>query len=256
MRPLLLAWAALGPVGCGITEFPEPTHRATGNVGQGGDAATDGARGVGCDGSRAFPSTPVLDAFDRPDGPVGPDWIGGSANFTVQNGTLSGDAAGGDSMFWHERFGADQEIYATFVAFDPELYDMSLIFKAQSTSGDDCTSLRVRYANGFIEPHSVTVTKCEGTTFSILRDHEIPSFHFGARLGARVSSNGCIEVFADDANPDGGHPPPFSFLFSVSDPTFSSIAFPGYVGVYSEPLKSGGPGVASVWDDFGAGVVR
>jgi len=203
-----------------------------------------------------FPSTPILDSFDRPDGAVGVDWIGGSEHFTIVNGAVSGDAAGGDSMFWHERFDADQEVYATLAAFDENLYDMSLVFKAQSTTLEDCTSLRVRYANGYTAPHSVLITKCEGNTYSILLDRQIAPLHAGARLGARVSSNGCIEMFADDASADGGKPPPFAFVKSVTDPTFSSIAFAGYVGVYSQTVKSGGPGVASVWDDFGGGTVR
>lgn len=79
-------------------------------------------------------------------------------------------------MFWHKRF-AEQELYATLVAFDQNLYDMSLIFKAQATSGEDCTSLRVRYANGHTEPHAILVTKCETNTYSILLDREVFSRH-------------------------------------------------------------------------------
>lgn len=241
-------------LGCGITSFPEPTHRRTLESDGNGGRSADGTQGAGCNGSKPFPSTPVVDSFERPDGAVGADWTGGTAGFSIRNGAVSGTAVGGDSMYFHESFGSEQEVYATLVAFDPELYDMSLVFKAQSTT-EGCPSLRVRYANGYTALHSVLVTRCEDSTYSILLDHEVPLLHPGARIGARVFSNGCVEVFAHDADPGGGASPSFDFLDSVNAAGFSSIAFPGYLGLYSQVIKSEAPGVPCVWDDFGGGTV-
>lgn len=249
-----VACLALPLFGCGITSFPEPTHRdSTGSDGSGG-TSPDGAQGAGCNGSKPFPSTPVLDSFERSDGAVGADWLGNTAGFSVRNAAVSGTTVGGDSMYFHESFGGEQEVYATLEAFDPELYDMSLLLKGQSPT-EGCPSLRVRYANGYTSLHSVLVTQCEGSTYTILLDHDVPLLHPGARLGARVSANGCVEVFMHDADP-GGAPVGFDFLDSVDAARFSAIAFPGYLGLYSQVKKSEGPGVACVWDDFGGGTLN
>lgn len=252
------ACTASSSCGCGLTDFATPTRRAELD-GSGGTNGSDGGghggdAGAGCNGSKRFPSTPILDSFDRPNGAVGGNWTGSTGAFSIQNGALSGSDVGGDYLFWKTSFGANQEVYATLIAFDPKLYDMSLVFKAQSTT-EDCSAFHVRYANGYTALHSVLALQCEGT-FSILFDHEVPPFHSGARLGARVSSNGCIEVFAHDADPQSDAPPEFTFLGSANAPKFAAIGFPGYVGLYSQVTKSGAPGVASVWDDFGGGEVR
>nr|UXE46084.1 hypothetical protein Hi04_10k_c5591_00024 [uncultured bacterium] len=245
---------SLSLAGCGLTSFPEPTHREEGAGGHGGTNGNDAQTGEGCNGSKPFPSTPVLDSFDRSDGPVGSNWTGETQGFSLVQGKVSGDATGGESIYFHERFGGDQEVFATLSAFDPELYDMSLIFKADTASG--CPSLRLRYANGYTLMHDVLITKCEDATYGILLDHEVPPLHPGARIGARAFTNGCVEVFARDGLPDGGAAPRFDFLESVKVPSFATIAYPGYLGLYSQPKKDGGNGVASVWDDFGGGTVR
>src|ERR1051325_768813 len=94
-RAALCLLFALSAAGCGLTSFPEPTHRREIDVGQGGASGSDAQMGAGCDGSKPFPSTQVLDSFDRSDGPVGPNWTGETAGFSVVRGMLSGDATGG-----------------------------------------------------------------------------------------------------------------------------------------------------------------
>jgi hypothetical protein len=83
--------------------------------------------------SGAFPSTVVLDDFNRADGSLGNNWWEGSTTFTISSDQLN--VVGGDPATWQKRsFGANQEAYVTLTSVDPDGGEQDLLLKAQDTT--------------------------------------------------------------------------------------------------------------------------
>lgn len=64
-----------------------------------------------------FPTTPILDSFNRADGAVGANWtlLGGFANgLNVSSNQVTAAAAGGGAMYWNvATYGGDCEVYVS-----------------------------------------------------------------------------------------------------------------------------------------------
>ena len=81
--------------------------------------------------SLSFPSTAVLDNFERADGPPGSYWSGSTAGYSIAAGRL--DVGASEDIYWNATtFGPDQEAFVTFTTIDPNGTELGLILKGQS----------------------------------------------------------------------------------------------------------------------------
>ena len=75
-----------------------------------------------------FPTTPVLDNFNRANGAIGANWGGYASAFSIASNQLDVTAGGFDTYtIWNATsFGADQEAYITFSQVDTDSSEQSL----------------------------------------------------------------------------------------------------------------------------------
>src|SRR6185436_7107849 len=81
-----------------------------------------------------FPTTAVLDNFNRANGSVGGNWnilAGSPAISGSQLDFLSNSEA---AMLWKTAYGANQEAYVTLPTLDPASTEIDLLLKAQNSS--------------------------------------------------------------------------------------------------------------------------
>jgi hypothetical protein len=143
-----------------------------------------------------FPSGTVLDRFDRANGPVGPNWVGSTTSYRVENNALHNSS--GDAMIlWNERFGPDQEVYATVSAVTPTATEIGLVLKAQDTSGCNLLEVWYRPTTG-----TVQVWTCHDYGMRIWTQHgpDLPmTLQPGDRFGARANADGTVEIYQNQA---------------------------------------------------------
>ncbi|WP_276931661.1 hypothetical protein, partial [Elstera cyanobacteriorum] len=84
-----------------------------------------------------FPTTSVLDTFNRANGSIGNNWSGYTSAFAIASNKLDVTAGGYDTyIFWKNNntpFGADQEAYVTLAQVDGNSPEQSLLLKSQSS---------------------------------------------------------------------------------------------------------------------------
>lgn len=231
--------AAPGDSAGGGGSGSQPSGGAAGSAaatGSGGVAGTGGVLGIGgvlgLGGTIGgqFPATAVLDDFERDDGDPGPSWTGSVSDFELEAGWLVDRAGTGRALFWTQRFGAAQEVFATLSRFDPAASEINLILKAQDNT--DCEFVEVMY-----HPNSeeVAIAYCAEGTWTELGGTPIVLAP-GDTLGARIAAGGRVEVFQNGTR------------FMIADTAGYPYQDGGRIGVNSLD-----PGAA--WDDFGGGAV-
>jgi len=204
---------------------------------------TDLYGSVGCDTlnvevTTSFPSTPVLDSFNRADGGIGSAWSGNTADYHIASNQLSVDYNGSNNdIYWkNEPFGADQEAYVTFTQVDPAGDEQALLLKSQSniTWGDGV--LEVVYDALNNRAQVVTWNWPQGW---VQHGADIPvTFADGDTLGARAFADGTVEVYKNGT------------LLATRDITsWAHYADGGYVGLWF----IGADG--AVLDNFGGGTI-
>jgi RHS repeat-associated protein/uncharacterized repeat protein (TIGR01451 family) len=139
-----------------------------------------------------FPSTPILDDFNRSDGPLGSNWWGITWGYSIASNRL--DVGMGQYILWDAAdFGADQEAYVTLVEIDPAGEELDVLLKAQENN------------NGMIEVlyypagHWVQVWTYSTAEDWVQRGANLgATFAAGDRLGARARPDGTVEVYRND----------------------------------------------------------
>jgi hypothetical protein len=147
-------------------------------------------------------------------------------------------------LYWASKFGGGgEELYATFASFDPELYSMSLVMRANATD-DTCDNLSVSYANDFNGSPTVSVGYCANSSSTLVLAETAllePPFV----LGVRDFSDGCVEVYVNGVR-----------RYKADASGFPQAGFPGYVGVTAVPAKNATAStIIPRWDDFGGGTL-
>jgi len=182
-----------------------------------------------------FPSTGLLDDFNRPDGAVGGSWSGTTGGFALSGGRLV--VGTGGYIFWSPgRFGADQEAYVTIAVTDPAAAEIDVLLKSQSsTSG---TALLEVWYNA--AKKRIRVATYDPVQKWVIRGTDIPvTFASGDQLGARAAADGKVYVYRNGV------------LLGVRDVTgWPYYASDGYIGllVYAP--------CAAALDDFGGGTTK
>ena len=140
-----------------------------------------------------FPSTSVLDNFNRANGAIGSNWLGqNTSSFTISSNQLAINSSGLDSFAaWSSAsFGADQEAYVTLSQVSANGLEQGLLLK---TASDASAALKVVYVASANVVRVFTFTSAQGW---VQRGSDIPViFNNGDRFGARAKSNGDVEVY-------------------------------------------------------------
>ena len=66
--------------------------------------------------SATFPTTPVLDTFNRANGGPGANWVDMTSTFAIATNALTQVGGGDTYVEWNSGFGASQEVYVTLAA--------------------------------------------------------------------------------------------------------------------------------------------
>jgi len=145
--------------------------------------------------SGGMPGTPILDNFDRDDGPLGDDWIADNEGLTLNGGTLVVHDAVAGAVWSRAVAGPDQESYVSFVNDPLPGATYGLILKAQGDSPAG-GAIEVRYRAGA----GVTVGSTGRRLPYVASGDSIPAdFVAGDLFGARAFANGIVQVFRNGA---------------------------------------------------------
>jgi hypothetical protein len=200
------------------------------DVGGSDTGGSDAGGSGGLDGE--FPTTRVLDTFNREGPAPGANWVGGMDAYDVLNQTLQ--CAGGycPATFWHQIFGPSHEVFATLSGFSESAEEINLVLAAQGNPA--CDLIEVLYSP---TRQLVLIEACWDSTFTSFGTLDV-FFEPGDQLGGRLRSDGFLEVFKNG-----------TLVGSVDANGYPYIGLDGYIGVnaISDPL------VPDVWDDFGGG---
>jgi hypothetical protein len=231
-----------GPAGgnsaAGVGGGPAGGGGVGGSQGGGGGVGggVGGAGGLGIAGGPVigdFPSTSVLDDFNRSATILGSNWHGSTGNYSLANQRVLCAEEYCPGVFWHQSFGMAQEVFATLVAFDASSPEVNLVLKAQ---GDpDCDMIEILFSPS---QQQVLVEACSGSSWYSLGTIDATLVP-GDQLGARARSDYYVEVYRNG-----------SLLGIVSAGGYPYISLPGYIGINGVVVADGSP---NVWDDFGGG---
>jgi hypothetical protein len=145
-----------------------------------------------------FPSSPLLDNFNRPDGPIGVNWGGEPQEFRILNNRLSLPAAG-VSLWRPQSFGPDQEAFLTLSAVSPvgaANEELGVVLKAAVENGVLVRAIKVVYVSSSAELHISAYDEAGG--WRQVGNPLLAAFQSGDRLGVHAHSNGMVEVFRND----------------------------------------------------------
>ena len=138
-----------------------------------------------------FPSTVVLDTFNRANGAPGSNWSGATSGYAISSNRL--DVGSGGALFWTSQFGPDQEAFITLTTIDSTGTRQNILLKSQSRTSWNSGVIEVAYsavnkriqvwtyssAQGWVQRGAnISVTMVNGDTF-----------------GARARANGMVEVY-------------------------------------------------------------
>ncbi|MCC6299252.1 MAG: DNRLRE domain-containing protein, partial [Anaerolineales bacterium] len=181
-----------------------------------------------------FPSTSVLDNFNRANGAIGNNWTGQNASsFTISSNQLAVNSSGLDSfVVWSpSSFGADQEAYVTLSQISASGAEQGIGLKAASNG---TSAIKVVYSASANVVKVMTFTTAQGW---VQRGSDIAvTFNNGDQLGARAKANGDVEVYKNG-----------SLLGTVSVTAWPHYAGGGYIGLWYSNVTG------AIVDDFGGG---
>lgn len=183
-----------------------------------------------------FPSTSVLDNFNRANGAIGANWAGATSGYSIASNQLDASSSADDIYWQGGSFGADQEAYITLTNVDPNGGEQDLLLKSQNPSG---------WTNGVLEVlYDATNDVVQVWTYSasqnwVQHGSDIPvTFNNGDQFGARAKANGDVEVYKNG-----------TLLGTRNVSSWQYYASGGYIGLWFIDAAD------AVLDDFGGGNV-
>ena len=142
-----------------------------------------------------FPSTPILDTFNRANGAMGHNWSGNKTKYTINANQLKviSNASNSDVYWASQAFGADQEAYITFSDISATATEQDLLLKSQSNTTWGHGVLEVLYDAPNQRAQVWTYEWHEGW---VKHGADIPvTFVDGDQFGARAFADGIVEVY-------------------------------------------------------------
>lgn len=182
-----------------------------------------------------FPTTAVLDNFNRPNGAIGSSWSGVTSSYTLSSNQLH-YLSGGD-LYWNPTiFGSNQEVYETLSTVDPNGSEIDLILKAQNAGWIGNGLIEVSY-----DPvgHQISIWTYTSSGGWVQQGASIPiTLINGDQFGARAMVDGTVSVYRNGA-----------LLGSSNVSSWPYYNAGGYLGLWLANAS------ATVIDDFGGGGV-
>jgi len=162
-----------------------------GNGGMSSSSSSSSASSSSSSGSGGgFPTTNVLDDFNRPDGQLGGQWLVDTPGaYTIAGNQLAYSTGDPGVMIWPAQFGATQEAFITFGTVESTDMEHELILKSQGGMVQECESIQVDYTSG-----GVDVVRCTGGNFVYIGTVNV-TFSVGDQLGARARADGMVEIY-------------------------------------------------------------
>ncbi|MBW2529724.1 MAG: hypothetical protein JRI23_36445 [Deltaproteobacteria bacterium] len=181
-----------------------------------------------------FPSTGILDGFNRPDGPLGGTWVGEVGHYGVEESRLKHappDEFQDSQILYGATLCPDQEVYVTLTMVDHSASNFGLHLKVQDLS--KCEEIEVDYIT---ETQQIEVWTCAGGVWTAHPPHVYHPLNDGQQFGARATASGQVEVYVD-----------LALVNTVDVSSWVHGSKPGRVGL---AVWEGGFGL---FDDFGGG---
>jgi hypothetical protein len=205
---------------------PTPTNTAT-NTPTPGPTNTPNPSG--------FPSTNVLDNFDRTNGVLGSNWNGTTNGYAIASNRL--DVGSGSDVYWSATlFGADQEVFVTLNNIDTAAAEIDLLLKSQIATNWGTGVLEVWYDAANHRAQVWTFAPSQGWS---QRGADIPvTLVNGDQFGAKATATGQVSVYQNGN------------LMGTRDVTAWPFATSGgYIGLWFADASN------SLLDNFGGGNV-
>jgi hypothetical protein len=182
-----------------------------------------------------FPSTGVLDNFNRSNGVIGGNWSGNTAGYSIVSNQL--DVGASEDIYWNvSSYGPDQEAYVTLITIDPNAGEIGLTLKAQSSNGVGSGLMDVFYIPSAQQVQIWTYQVPQGW---MQQGSSIPvTFVNGDQFGVRARANGQVDVYRNGV---------LAGARNVS--AWPHYASNGYIGLFN--LNAGN----AVLDNFGGGTM-
>jgi hypothetical protein len=193
----------------------------------GGGASLGGLGGLGGQPG-TFPSTQLLDNFNREGPGLLDNWIGATGDYAIKE-QAAWCTSCTQAVMWKKAFGEQQEVFATLKQFDDDAGEINLVLKAQDSPA--CELIEVIYSP--LSLH-LRVAYCVDYAWTDLEPLSV-MLDEGDRLGARAHTDGKVEIFRNTERLAEVDVSGFPY-------TFGRI---GLNGVSSDNGIS--------WDDFGGG---
>lgn len=182
-----------------------------------------------------FPSSSILDNFNRANGTLGSHWNGTTTGYAIASNRL--DVGGGGDVYWStSAFGADQEAFVTLTNLDLTATEVDLLLKGQSAA---------HWGNGVLEVwYDAANHRAQVWTFApsqgwVQHGADIPVMLVnGDQFGAKAAATGQVSVY-QNGNLVGTR--------DVSTWPFATEG--GYIGLWFVDAAN------TLLDDFGGGNV-
>lgn len=185
-----------------------------------------------------FPTSAVLDTFNRPNGAAGTSWAIGATTLTYRIAGNRLDAQLGGPLVWAPAsFGASQEAFVTFAAVDTRSPSQGVLLKVQTGSVPNAGAISVVY-DALAQRVRVSTLR---TSVPVWQPYAgiAATFVNGDQLGARALANGTVEVYKNGTRVG-------TVTLSSSDQAFFN-AKGGRIGLWTLAAS------AAFFDDFGGG---
>ncbi len=142
-----------------------------------------------------FPTSPLLDNFNRPDGHIGVNWGNQPSDFRIANRHL--DLPGSGVSIWRPGvFGPNQQAYVTLTAIDPNggaNHAVGVVLKAALAGEQLASGLNVVYAPSARELRVGVYSPSNG--WQAVGAPLKAAFSAGDVLGAFAHEDGAVELF-------------------------------------------------------------
>jgi glucose/arabinose dehydrogenase len=142
-------------------------------------------------GVSGYPTTGVLDNFNRANGALGGSWVS-TSGVAISSNQLA-PTSGSSSPIWNGAvFGADQEAFVTLSVITASSPEHDLLLKVQGTSATSAL-IEVRY--DAVQRVVMVSTYTPGTGWRTWGVSPTVTFVAGDQLGARVRAGGAVEIY-------------------------------------------------------------
>jgi glucose/arabinose dehydrogenase/PKD repeat protein len=139
-----------------------------------------------------FPTTPLLDAFQRADAPLAAPWVGSLGGLAIVDRALAQTSNTSYAVWNGGVFGPDQEAYFAFDAVTPTSPEHDLLLKVQ---GSSWTSGAIQVTYSVCKSTVVVNTYTPGLGWERIGQPWTVTFGPGDRLGARAMADGRVRVY-------------------------------------------------------------